>query len=134
MASNKQPSAAAVGWIFFASTMMALTGIFHVFTGIGGIAKDDIYERAAEYVFEFDVSTWGWIHLVVGLVMLFAAFGLYSGAVWARAVGVSMALTSAVTGFVWMPYFPVQGFIYVAVSVAVIWALTAHGRDLADSR
>ena len=87
-----------MGWIFFASTMMILSGIFHVFTGIGGIAEDDVYVRTANYTLQFDVTTWGWIHLIVGLVILFASFGLYKGAVWARTVGVIMAVISAFAG------------------------------------
>jgi hypothetical protein len=129
-ASNRQRSGAAVGWIFFASMMMTLIGIFHILTGIGGIAKDDIYVKGANYIFQFDVTTWGWIHLVVGLIVLFAAFGLFSGAVWARTVGVVMALISAVAGFAWMPYYPIWGIVFVAIAVSVIWALTAHGRDM----
>ena len=132
-ARNRQPSGAAIGWIFFASMMMTLIGIFHIFTGIGGIAKDDIYVRTANYLFQFDVTTWGWIHLVIGLIILFAAFGLYSGAVWARAVGVSMALVSAFAGFVWMPYYPIWGITFVVIAISVIWALTAHGRDVVDA-
>ena len=130
MASYRQPSAAAVGWIFFASMMMVLIGVFHIFIGIGGIAEDDIYVKGENYIFQFDVTTWGWIHLIVGLIILFAAFGLYSGAVWARTVGVIMALVSAFVGFAWMPYFPIWGIVFVAIAMSVIWALTAHGRDI----
>jgi hypothetical protein len=130
MASNRQPSGAAVGWTLFASMMMVLIGVFHIFAGIGGIAEDDIYVVGENYTFQFDVTTWGWIHLIVGLIILFAAFGLYSGAVWARTVGVIMALISAIAGFAWMPYYPIWGIVFVAVAVSVIWALTAHGRDI----
>lgn len=130
MARDRQPSGAAVGWIFFASTMMILSGIFHVFTGIGGIAEDDVYVRTANYTLQFDVTTWGWIHLIVGLVILFASFGLYKGAVWARTVGVIMAVISAFAAFAWMPYYPIWGITIVAIAVFVIWALTAHGRDV----
>jgi hypothetical protein len=133
-ARDRQPSGAAVGWIFFASVMMTLIGIFHIFTGIGGIAEDDIYVKGANYIFQFDVTTWGWIHLLLGLVILFASFSLYKGSVWARTVGVIMALISAVAAFAWMPYYPIWGITIVAVAVSVIWALTAHGRDVVVDR
>lgn len=83
-----------------------------------------------EWIFEFDVTTWGWIHLILGIVILAAGFGLYTAQVWARTVGVILALFSALVAFAWMPYYPIWGIIFVAVSVAVIWALTAHGRDI----
>jgi uncharacterized membrane protein (DUF106 family) len=73
---------------------------------------------------------WRWIHLILGIVVLLAGFSLFSGAVWARTVGVIMAVISALVGFAWLPYYPIWGIIFIAIAVAVIWALTAHGRDM----
>jgi hypothetical protein len=64
--------------------------------------------------------------------VLIAGFGLFTGAVWARTVGVIMALWTALIGFAWLPYYPIWAIIIVAVSFTVIWALTAHGRDIAE--
>jgi hypothetical protein len=83
------------------------------------------------YTYEFDVTTWGWIHLLMGIVILLAGIGIFSGNVLARAIGVLVALVSAVTNFMWLPYYPVWSVIMIAIAVAVIWALTAHGRDIA---
>jgi hypothetical protein len=114
----------------FASTMMILIGTFHVIAGIGGIAEDDLFVATPNYILEFDVTTWGWIHLLMGLIIGFAGFSLFSGAVWARTVGVLLAGLSAIAGFAWMPYYPIWGIIFVVTAVSVIWALTAHGRDI----
>ncbi len=57
---------------------------------------------------------------------------LLTGSVFARTIGVIMAFISAVAGFAWLPYYPVWGVIFVAISVSVIWALTAHGRDVTE--
>ena len=130
MATTQQPSGWAVGWTMFAATMMILIGTFHVITGIGGIAEDDIYVKGANYIFQFDVTTWGWIHLFLGLIIGFAGYGLFSGAVWARTVGVLLAGLSAIAGFAWIPWYPVWGILFVVMAVSVIWALTAHGRDI----
>ena len=130
MATQTQPSGWAVGWTMFASTMMFIVGTFHIIAGIAGIAEDDIFVSTPNYVLEFDVTTWGWIHLIMGLIVVFAGFGVLQGSVWARTVGVLMAGLSAIVGFSWMPWYPIWGIIFVVSGFSVIWALTTHGRDI----
>jgi hypothetical protein len=128
--SQREPSGWAIGWTFFAAFMMIMMGFFHVIQGFAAIIHDQFFVVGQEYVFKFDVTTWGWIHLIMGIVVLLAGFGLFTGAVWARVVGVIVALIASIVGFAWIPYYPVWGIIFVAISIAVIWALTAHGRDV----
>jgi hypothetical protein len=81
-------------------------------------------------VFEFDATTWGWTHLIGGIIVLFAGFGVFRGAVWARTVGVIIAAVSALVSFAWIPVYPIWSIVVIAIDVTVIWALTAHGRDI----
>ena len=83
-----------------------------------------------EYVFQFDVTTWGWVHLILGIVVILAGVALFSGAVWARTIGVILAVVSAIAAFAWLPYYPLWGGLIAAAAIFVIWALTAHGRDI----
>lgn len=123
---------AAVGWTTFAACMMVLIGFWWVIAGLVGLINDDFYVTTRNYVFRFDTTAWGWIHLIVGVLVLLAGFGLFSGAVWARIIGVMMAMLAALVGFAWMPWYPFWAVLIVAASVAVIWALIAHGRDIAE--
>ena len=82
-------------------------------------------------VLKLDITGWGWIHLVIGILVFLAGLGIFSGNVLARTVGVLVAIGSAIANFVWLPIQPVWSSIMIAVAVAVIWALTAHGRDIA---
>jgi len=127
---ERQPSGAAVGWTMFAAFMMILIGSFHAIAGLAGILEDEFYAITPNYVFEFDATTWGWVHLIGGVIVLLAGFGLFSGAVWARTVGVIVATISAIVSFVWIPWYPVWSIVVIGVDIAVIWALTAHGRDI----
>jgi hypothetical protein len=127
-----EPSGFAIGWTYFAATMMVLIGIFHAIAGLIALFDDTFYVTTPKYVFQFDTTGWGWIHLIVGILIAIAGIGLFSGNVLARTVGVVMAVVSAVAAFAWMPYYPVWGVTMVAISVAVIWALTAHGRDVVN--
>lgn len=75
----------------------------------------------------------GIFHLIAGVVVLFAGLGLFSGAVWARTIAVLIATLSAIACFAWLPYYPLWSVIIIAFDIGVIWALTAHGRDMADA-
>jgi hypothetical protein len=129
---QRQRSGAAVGWTLFAAISMLLIGVWWIIAGLVGIIDDNFYVRTANYIFKFSTTSWGWIHLITGIIVLIAGFGLFTGAVWARTVGVIMALWTALIGFAWLPYYPIWAIIIVAVSFTVIWALTAHGRDIAE--
>ena len=88
MARNR--SGAAVGFTMFAAFMMILIGSFHIIAGLAGILEDEFYAVTPNWVLQFDATTWGWIHLLAGIIVLLAGFALFSGAVWARTVGVIM--------------------------------------------
>ncbi|HEY5860389.1 MAG TPA: hypothetical protein VIX62_08915 [Actinomycetota bacterium] len=127
---SEERSSGAVGWTMFAGVMMILIGAFHAIAGLAGILEDDFYAVTPNYVLEFDATTWGWVHLIGGVIVLFAGFSVFKGAVWARTVGVIIAAVSALVSFAWIPFYPVWSIVVIAIDVAVIWALTAHGRDI----
>jgi hypothetical protein len=109
---------------------MIMIGVFQSIAGVVALINDEFYVFGQEWVFQFDISTWGWIHLTLGVVIALAGGGVLSGAVWARTVGVVLAVVSAVVNFAWLPWYPIWGIIMIALGVAIIWALTAHGRDI----
>ena len=129
---DDDPSGWAIGWTAFAGIMMVMGGVWWIISGIVALANDTFFVVGEEYIFQFDVTTWGWIHLILGIVILLAAVFLFTGAVWARTVGVFVAVLWAVAAFAWMPSYPLWGIALIATSTAVIWALTVHGRDLVD--
>jgi hypothetical protein len=120
-----------MGWAMFAAIMLMVGGAFAVINGIIGIADDEVLVKTKDWVFSIDTTTWGWIHLIVGIVVIMAGFGIFTGNVLARTVGVIVAVVSAIANFMWLPYYPVWSVVVIAINIAVIWALTAHGRDLA---
>jgi len=124
----------AVGWSAFAGVILMLGGMFHAAAGLVAIADDDFYVVTREQVLEIDITAWGWIHLVLGVVVFFAGIGLFTGWTWARVVGVVVAVLSAIGNFAYLPTDPAWSIIMIALAIAVIWALTAHGTDLAKSQ
>ncbi len=132
MTSQRETSTWAVGWTFFAAAMMWLLGAFHAIAGLAGILEDELYVLTPEYVFQFDVTTWGWIHLILGIVVILAGAYLLSGAVWARTLGVIIAIISTLSNFAWLPWYPLWSIIMITANAFVIWALTVHGRDVTE--
>jgi hypothetical protein len=128
---EREASGWAVGFILFAAIMMLMSGVFQALAGLVAIFENEFYVATRNYLFQFDATTWGWIHLVVGLVVAFAGWGLLSGRTWARVVGITLALLSAIANFLFLPYYPFWALTVITLDVFVIWALTAHGRDLA---
>ncbi|MFD9408686.1 hypothetical protein ACFWBN_16950 [Streptomyces sp. NPDC059989] len=117
----------AAGGTVFAGVLLLVDGVLAVIKGIVGIAKDDVYSRLGDYVFKFDVTAWGWIHLVLGIILVIVGAGLLKGTYWARAMGVALAAFDIIVNFMWLPYAPVWAIISIAIGVFVIWALCYDG-------
>lgn len=123
-------SGVAAGLTAFAGTLMLLTGALHVLQGIVALVNDEFFVVGEEYVFTFDLTTWGWVHLLLGLVVAAAGIALFQAAAWARVVAVTLAGLSIIASFLWMPFYPFWSLMLVAFDVFVIWAVTAHGHDI----
>ena len=132
MQQEQQPSGWAIGWTMFAAFMMLMMGVWWAIAGLVALIDDTFYVVTKEYIFQFDVTTWGWIHLILGIVILLAGFGLFSGAVWARTVGVILAFIATLVAFAWLPWYPFWAILFIIAGVGVIWALTVHGRDITE--
>ena len=120
-----------VGWIAFAGCMMVLLGSLHVIDGLVALFNDDFFlVGASGLLVSVDLTAWGWAHVVLGLVMAGAGYGLFAGHLWARVVGVLVALVSAVVNLGFLAAYPFWSGIMIALDVLVIWAITMHGSEL----
>jgi hypothetical protein len=129
MSDGRDTSGMAVGFTVFAAIMMLMVGVFQALQGLIAIFENEFYVQTRNYLFEFDATTWGWIHLVIGLLVAFAGWGLLSGQTWARVVGITLAALSATANFLFIPYYPFWSLLIITRNIFVIWALPAHGRE-----
>ena len=127
---EREVSGAAIGLILFAATIMIMAGVFQAIEGLVAIFQNEIYVATPNYLFQFDVTTWGWIHLLIGVVVAFAGGAVLSGRVWGRTVGIALAVLSAIANFLFIPYYPFWSLLIITLDVFVIWALSVHGRDI----
>ena len=119
----------AAGLALFAGIILILAGFFQAIAGMAALFKNEFYVATQKDIFEFDVTTWGWIHLLGGLLVAFAGFSIVSGRTWARVFGIVIATVSALVNFTFIPYYPLWSLVVVALDVFVIWALCVYSPD-----
>ncbi|MFF9060408.1 hypothetical protein ACF09K_17230 [Streptomyces sp. NPDC014882] len=128
VARSAERGRAGSGWLVFASVLMIFGGLMMIFEGIAAIAEDDVFVTTRDYAYAFDLTGWGWIHLVMGVIVTLAGAALLQGATWARVVGVTLAGLAMLANFLWIPYAPLWAIVLIAINGFVIWALcTAPG-------
>jgi len=119
-----------IGWGIFAATIMIIAGILNAIYGLVAVVNDDWVVWTNRSTVYLDLTTWGWVHIVAGGLVTLAGFGVLSGNVLARAVGVILAGLSLIANFLFLPVYPLWSLVVITLDVLVIWALTAHGREL----
>jgi len=124
---DPEPSGWAMSGLVFAATIMVMVGFFQVIVGLAAIIDDDFFVVARNYTFELDTSAWGWIHLIVGIVVLSAGFFLFARRPWAAVFAICLATLSAIANFFFIPYYPFWSILVIALDVFVIWSLTRPG-------
>lgn len=121
-----------VGWIYFAAFLMILAGIMNAMYGLIAIINDEWVVWGNRADIYFDLSTWGWAHLIIGIAVLLAGLGLFSGNMLARTIAVVLAGLAVIANFLFIPAYPVWSLTVIAINIFVIYALTAHGGELRE--
>jgi len=116
------------GWVVFAATIMVLLGVFHAMVGLVALFQEDYFVVGSTgLMVSVDYTTWGWTHIILGLVVACAGAALTTGAMWARVITVVLAIISAVMNLAFMAAYPLWSAIMITVDILVIYAVTAHG-------
>ena len=107
----------------FGGTVLATAGLFQFFEGLSAVLQDDLYVRTPNYVYQFDLTTWGWLHLIVGALAIGVGVAVLMGQRWAMVTGIVMATLSLITQFLFIPWQPFWAMIIIGIDIAVVWAL-----------
>jgi hypothetical protein len=121
----------ASGLALFAGTLMIIAGFFQAVSGLVALFQNQLYVVGVSYVFSFDVTTWGWIHLLVGILVAVAGVAVLTGQLWGRIIGIGLAVLSMIANFLFIPYYPIWSLLVIALDVFVIWALCSYDREAA---
>ncbi|MFD4143523.1 MULTISPECIES: hypothetical protein [unclassified Streptomyces] len=114
------------GGVVFAGVLMLCSGVLAAIQGIAAIAEDDVYARIGDYVFKMNLTGWGWLHLILGIIVAVVGGGLLSNQPWARVVGIVVASLSLIAQFLFLPYLPIWSVVVMAIDVFIIWALASY--------
>jgi len=118
-----------VGWIAFAAAIMIMAGIFNAINGLAAIFEDQVFVAGAENVIVLDVTSWGWIHLILGAAVVATGVALMTGATWARVVGAVLVMLNMATQLVFLPAYPFWSTLIIALDILVLWAIIVHGSE-----
>jgi hypothetical protein len=127
---TRPPSTGQVGSIWFAAVMMIMVGGFNVIYGLVALLNDTYYAATGQGLLVFDLTQWGWIHLIVGGLAVVAGIALFTGALWAQVLAVALAGLNATAQMVFMSASPVWALITIALDVLIIWAVIVHGDEM----
>ncbi|MFZ2530657.1 MAG: hypothetical protein WAX14_23890 [Rhodococcus sp. (in: high G+C Gram-positive bacteria)] len=114
----------AAGTSIGAAVILVTLGIISFFQGIAAVAEDEVFVRGIEYVYKLDFTSWGWIHIVLGVLMVIVGIALMAGQTWARVSAVIIAALSIIANFLWLPYYPWWSILIIALDIVVIWAVS----------
>ena len=122
------------GWVSFAATILILSGAFSLLPGFIALIGSNVYYTVkGGTLFLFDLTGWGWWNLIIGVVLLLTGFAVLTGATWARVLAIIAAGLSAIGQMLLLPAQPWWSVIIITIDVLIIYAVTAHGRDLPSS-
>jgi hypothetical protein len=122
---ERQPT----GWTVFAGALLFIVGSLNALWGLAGILNDEIVFVGGQGVMIADVTTWGWIHLILGSIIASTGLGLFAGANWARMAAIFFVSVNTVTQIVWFPAAPLWAFLMIILEVTIIYQLTARWVD-----
>ncbi|MCQ4117652.1 DUF7144 family membrane protein [Rhodococcus tibetensis] len=120
---NRPHQGFSAGTSIAAAIVLITVGILQLLQGIAAVAENEVFVVGIEYAYKFDFTTWGWIHIVLGVIIALVGIALLTGATWARVVAIAIAALSIVANFLWLPYYPWWSVLIIALNVVAIWAI-----------
>jgi hypothetical protein len=111
-----------------AGVLLLMNGAFEILQGASAIANDDLYSAGSDFLYQFDMTTWGWVHLVIGLLSIVVGIGVLAGKSWGLVSGMIIAGLSALANFAFLPHYPLWAITVIAVDLLIIHALSVQLR------
>ncbi len=116
------------GWVTFAVVLLTIAGVLNVIYGIAAIGDSSFFVDDTRYILS-GLNTWGWVTLVIGVVMLFAALSLLYGGTFGRIIGIAAASLSAIAALLSIPAYPFWSLAIFALDVVIIHQIATRGTE-----
>jgi hypothetical protein len=136
MSTVRRGSPWASGPIMVAGAIMVIAGIWQIFMGTALVVHDKIYVGTPRYLYEFDLTIWGWAQLLTGVLSVAAGYAALRALMWARVLGIGLAAISMLMQFMFLPHYPIWSLLVIALDVVVVYGLATYrpAFDVAGSR
>jgi len=131
LSSSRAENPWAIGITVFAAAMLLMAGGAQFFLGLAGVINDEVFTKLGGYIFRFDTTVWGWIHMILGVFFVLIGWFVLRAATWAIWTAIGLAVLNGVLNFMWLPSQPFWGIVLIAIDVLVIWALATTGQTAA---
>lgn len=118
-----------VGWVWFAGLALILVGTFNMIHGLVAVFDDELLVAASEGLVVLDLTSWGWVHAIAGVLQIVVGLVLFSGVRWARIAAIILVMLNAVAQLAALDVQPTRAIIIIALDVVVLWALVVHGQE-----
>ncbi|MFF4412566.1 hypothetical protein ACFYY8_08545 [Streptosporangium sp. NPDC001559] len=123
-----------IGWIWFAGVVMIVDGFFNAISGLYAIFNNDLYVQIRDKLLVLNLTGWGWVHLILGILLVAVGITLLMGQEWARMAAIVLVAINAITQMAWLAANPWWSIVVIAVDVVILYALIVHGREAAAVR
>jgi hypothetical protein len=131
LGSSRAESPWAIGISVFAAAMLIMAGGSQFFLGLAAVINDEVFAKLGGYIFRFDTTVWGVIHMILGVVFIVVGWFVLRGASWAIWTAIGLAVVNGLLNFMWLPLQPFWAIVLIAIDVLVIWALATTGQAAA---
>ena len=127
--TSQRPVGVQYGLAAFAGILMVVGGLYQAVKGLAAIFRDEVYVTAPNYTYAFDLTSWGWTHLLLGALVAAAGVAVVRGVTWGRVVGLALVIMSMLANFLFLPYYPLWSIVVIALQVVILWALITYPRE-----
>jgi hypothetical protein len=114
------------GWAFFAGILLFMIGVFNIIWGLTALFNDEALTVGEQGLIVWDFTTWGWIHLILGIVLICTGLGLFAGREWARWTAIFFVMVNAFAQIGWMATYPLWSVLIITLDIIIIYQLTAR--------
>lgn len=121
------------GWVVFAGVMMMIAGVLWTIQGLVAVFKNDIVIFGEEGALFLNVTGWGWVHILLGLLLLLSGILVVSGNMFGRTMAVIIVTLSIIVNFIWLPVYPIWSIVIITIDVFILYAVIVHGRELKNA-
>jgi len=132
MAKNNPEMTEWAGWVGFAGLMLYLAGFFHIIAGLTALFNHDLYVSTEKALWVLNTNQWGWVHIIGGIIAIWAASSLMKGHAFGRIFAVLVALISAIANMAFVPVYPIWSILIIVIDVMIVYAVVVHADELKD--